>query len=467
MREALKEYKFDWMLWRTYLSGSRLKKCTNREYEIALKYIPYFRDPVKELFKTKVGEFFLSMTAKYLENIVTAKDNGKKTCMTTFCFSPAILYALDIIPVTLELLTVMMTFLYKRGTSEFLDFCNEVGFTETSCSSQRGAMGAYLADLGVPIDMVVTDSPGVCDTNANAFSFFAAYKDIPFFQLNMPPWLTGERVKEYHVKDYKALISFLEEQSGRKLDIDKLREILIELEKQDKLIGELEEYLCIKPLPLPSTTTLFIYAGRFMFAGMPIYTTLLEMLVQEARTNIELQNKGLYKSEEKARGFFCYIDHYTHSLRLWQMLDELKIGYSGNILSQFWADKNLPAKKLNRFEEAYTIKTDTIEDMLVSIAQVNSRMPMIKSIRGPYDSPHMWLEDTLALASMYHADFIVYNGTPGCRNTWGMVKLFAQDTEKAGFPTHIMYADAFDDRVQSWEATRDRFEEFLRVRRII
>ncbi len=101
--------------------------------------------------------------------------------MTTFCFSPAILYALDIVPVTLELLTVMMTFLYKRGTGEFLDYCNEAGFTETSCSSQRGSMGALLADIGTPIDMVVTDSPGVCDTNANAFAFFAAYKDLPFF----------------------------------------------------------------------------------------------------------------------------------------------------------------------------------------------------------------------------------------------------------------------------------------------
>ena len=72
----------------------------------------------------------------------------------------------------------------------------------------------------------------------------------------------------------------------------------------------------------------------------------------------------------------------------------------------------------------------------------------------------------LSLAKLYSADFIVYNGTPGCRNTWGMVKLFARDTEKAGFPTYIMYADAFDDRVESWEATQDRFEEFLTVRRL-
>jgi hypothetical protein len=48
-----------------------------------------------------------------------------------------------------------------------------------------------------------------------------------------------------------------------------------------------------------------------------------------------------------------------------------------------------------------------------------------------------------------------------------MLKLFARDTEKAGFPTHVMYADAFDERVQSWEATRERFEEFVTVRRLL
>jgi hypothetical protein len=113
------------------------------------------------------------------------------------------------------------------------------------------------------------------------------------------------------------------------------------------------------------------------------------------------------------------------------------------------------------------VDTSSLDSMIYTLAGINSRMPMIKSIRGPYDAPNMWLEDTLALAKMYSTDVIVYNGTPGCRNTWGMVKLLARDTEAAGYPTYIMYSDAFDERVQSWEATEERFLEFLKVRRII
>jgi len=91
---------------------------------------------------------------------------------------------------------------------------------------------------------------------------------------------------------------------------------------------------------------------------------------------------------------------------------------------------------------------------------------MVKSIRGPYDAPFMWRDDTLALAKIYKADFITYIGTMGCRNTWGMVKLLARDLEKQGFPALILYADAFDDRIQSWDAITGQIDEFIRVRGI-
>ncbi len=149
------------------------------------------------------------------------------------------------------------------------------------------------------------------------------------------------------------------------------------------------------------------------------------------------------------------------------MLDSLGIGYQGNILSRSWASNAPHVKEFGTEEAAYTIDTNNENALIDSMAAINSRMPMVKSIRGPYDAPNMWLDDTLSLAKMYNSDFIVYNGTPGCRNTWGMVKLFARDTEKAGYPTYIMYADAFDERIESWDATRARFEEFLKVRRLI
>ncbi|MCU0847511.1 MAG: 2-hydroxyacyl-CoA dehydratase family protein [Spirochaetes bacterium] len=468
MRKETREYNFDWMLWNSFTAAAQLKKGTEKEYRSMLKYIPYFRGVVESILDAgEPGQKFLDICSKYMENVITAKEKGKKTAITTFCFSPAIFYAMDIIPVCLEVISVMMTFTYKRGTAEFLDYCNEVGYTETSCSSQRGTIGAYLAGIGADIDMIVTDTPGVCDTNANAFAFASAYLDKPFFQLDMPPDLTGERSNEYHREDYRALIKFLEEQTGKKLDPEKLRANLRELAKQDEIIAELEDLARMVPNPLPVSYNLMVYASRFLFAGMPECTGVLESMLEVARENAAKNISGLSGGVEKLRAFFCYIDHYAQNLQLWKMLDINGICYQGNILSRSWAHNAPHVTEYNKEEVAYTIDTTDIDSLIDSLAMINSRMPMIKSIRGPYDAPNMWLEDTLGLAKLYNADLIVYNGTPGCRNTWGMVKLFARDTEKAGFPTYIMYADAFDARVQSWEATEERFMEFLKVRRLV
>lgn len=467
MRPAIKEYHYDWLLRQSYSLAGKLKKGFDKEYRTLLSYAPHYRAVIEEiLYFDEVGTRAAKVVETYLDNIIRARDHGKKTAISTFCFSPAIFYAMDVVPITLELLTVMGTFLWKRGTAEYLDYCVEAGFTETSCSSQRGSLGAYLAGLGAQIDFVVIDSPGVCDTNANSFAFAAAYLDLPFFQLNMPSELLGERNRQYHREDYKALIKFLEAQTGKKLDVDKLREVLKEISKQDVLINDLEELQRTVPNPVPVSFNLLIYVARFLFAGRKEGTELLELLLNRAKQNHENGVSGLVSGREHIRALFCYIDHYATDMRLWKMLDDNGITHVGNILSRLW-EANSPLPRAKGYEgESYTIDTASLDTMIDSIGQLNARMPMVKSIRGPYDAANMWLEDTLALAKMYQADMVVYNGTPGCRNTWGMVKLFAKDLEEQGYPTHVMYADAFDDRVESWAITKHRFEEFVRVRRI-
>ncbi len=468
MRNATREYRFDWMLNSIFQAGSHLRDGSEKEYRTSLRYLPYFRGIIETVFEAGVpGQCFIDACASYFRNIVTAHDRGHKRAITTFCFSPALMYAMDVVPLCLEILSAVMTLCYRRGTAEFLDYCNELGFSETSCSSQRGALGAYLAGVAHEIDMVVTDTPGVCDTNANAFSFASAYLKKPFFQLDFPPVLVDGRSDGYHRADYRSLIAFLEEHTGKKLDPDRLREVLKEIERQDELMAELDEFYRIIPCPMPVTFGFMVYASRFLFAGMPECTRLLESMLVTARENIEKGISGLKYGKERVRAFFCYIDHYTTHLRLWRMLDELGVAAPGNILSKHWSDKAVYAREFDRMDATYAIDTRDMDHMIDSLADLNSRMPMVKSIRGPYDAPNMWLEDTLSLAKLYSADCIVYNGTPGCRNTWGMLKLFARDTEKAGFPTHIMYGDAFDDRVESWESSRERFEEFMNVRRLM
>jgi hypothetical protein len=188
-------------------------------------------------------------------------------------------------------------------------------------------------------------------------------------------------------------------------------------------------------------------------------------MVKSAKANAAAGISGLKNGEEKLRMFMCYIDHYTLDVNFNHFLEDRGIAHVGSILTRNFRDNNKYVEDMPG--SSYGIDTSSPDAMLDTIAQMNARLPMVRSIRGPYDKKGMWLEESLVCAKMYDADCVVYNGTPGCRNTWGMVKPFARDMEKHGYPTHIMYDDAFDDRVESWEATRERLDEFFKIRGLL
>ncbi|MBN1636365.1 MAG: 2-hydroxyacyl-CoA dehydratase [Deltaproteobacteria bacterium] len=465
MRKESREYNYDWNLWTIVENASRAYDGFEKEYQHLLSLIPNFRGVLEAFVRHgEPGILFLKLLASYTRNCIQAYAEGRKIAASTFCFAAPILYAFDVQPLILEPWSVFGTVILQRGTGEFMDYCCELGFTETSCSSQRGALGAYLAGLGVDIDFIICDSPGICDTNANSFSFASAYLDIPFFQLNFPPTLTDERARRYHRQDFHSLIEFLEKQTGKKLDLSRLSQIIEHVKRQDELAIELMELQRLIPCPMPPIYDLFLYSGRFLMSGTSEYSELLEAMLAVTRKNSRLGIAGTTSTREKARGLFCYIDHYTTDVRFWDWLDSHEISHMGSILYNFWQADNPQAH--SKEEQGYCIDDHSLEGMIDSLADQVSRMPMVKSIRGPYDAPGMWLDDTLGAASLLKTDFVVYIGTMGCRNTWGMVKPFTRDLERYGIPCLVLYADAFDDRIQSWEAITDRMDEFMKLRRI-
>jgi len=466
MRPEIREYNYDLLMGKTLRAAAMVPRGTSKETARTYGYIPYFKGIAKAFIdEGPPGITFLDLLATYYENILTAREQGKKIAATTFCNTPAILYAMDIVPATFEILTAIGCLVWKRGMFDYMDYSCEAGMPETSCSSQKGALGAFLAGLCESIDFVVCDTPGVCDTNANAFAFASAFLDKPFYQLNYPSTIGDDRSQKYHIDDYRAMVAFMETHSGKTLDYDRLANILREIDRQDALTAELEDMLMLVPTPVPPIYGLMTYAGRFCFAGHPIYTGLLESMVETARSRMAAGVPGLKSGDEKLRIFMCYIDHYTFDMNFYDYLGERGIAHTGSILARNFREGNKYVENLP--DNSYRVDTSSPEAMFESLAQMNARMPMVRSIRGPYDQHGMWLEESLACANLYQADCIIYNGTPGCRNTWGMVKPYARDLEKYGFPVHIMYDDAFDDRVESWEASKERLDEFFHVRGLL
>jgi hypothetical protein len=150
---------------------------------------------------------------------------------------------------------------------------------------------------------------------------------------------------------------------------------------------------------------------------------------------------------------------------MFDWLSRNRVSHMGSMLSRTFSET--APYRTGAPGTCFSINTKTLDTMIDTLADINARMPMTRTVRGPYDAPHMWLEDTLSLARIYRADCCIYNGTPGCRNTWSNVKLIMRDLEKRGIPTHLVYADAFDGRVENWETTAMRLDEFFSIRGLL
>ncbi len=464
MRPETREYDYDWNIWTIMENAALVKDGTDKEYASLLGLIPHFSRALDIFIRQgEPGVKFIKLVASYIRNCIEAKSRGKKTVLTSFSMATPILYAMDLVPVCLEAFTIFGTVVLRRGTAEFLDYCCEIGFTETSCSSQRGALGAYLAGLAVRPDMVVCNAPGWCDSNANSYSFAASYLDVPFYQLSYPPEVSGQRAREFHRQDYRDLIAFLEEHGSARLDTDRLEAIVREANRQDEIIAQLADYQMLVPNPVPNIFELMIYGAKSFACGLEELTDLLSSMEASCSERARLGTSAMASGREQARGLCCYIDHYTTDARLWEWMEDNDISHVGSILCRYWQSQ---APYVTGYDEGYTLRTDSLDSMIDTLADMTARMPMVKQIRGPYDAPGMWLEDNLHLARLYKADFVVYFSTVGCRNTWGAVKLLTRDLERHGIPTLLLFVDAFDDRVASWESITERIGEFLSVRGI-
>lgn len=466
MKRETREYNYDWMIWSIFNAGAKALDGTQKEYESLMNVIPNFRTLLHTVLRHgKPGVLFLKMLLEYLDELMSAKREGKKLCLGTFVTAKHIFYAFDnVVPIWAEPMTVFGTLALRKATAEYMDYCCEVGFTETSCSAQRGSLGAYLAGLADMPDFMICGAPGICDTNANAIQFMSSYLDIPLFQLNFPAKLTEGRAMDYHRKDLRAMISFIEEHAGTRINEGKLRDLLEEQRRQDELASELYDFMRLTPCPVPPIFQLFHYGGRLTMPGRKSYTALLESMLEVARKNAAAGVAGTATGKERARLLMCYIDHYTTDGRFWEWLDSREISLLPTLIFNFWHEgANYAAGKAS---ETYHIDTSNMDTMLDSLADLNSRMPMVKQLRGPYDAPHMWLDDLLGMSKLMKPDFLVYIGSMGCRNSWGINKLLQRDCEREGLPTMLLFADAFDDRVASWESIMDKLNEFMRVRRI-
>lgn len=395
-----------------------------------------------------------------------AKEEKRKVayCMV-MCNYEEILAAMDIVQVYTENYAGLCA--VKRQAEEYMDKARSEGYSDLLCGyaqvgigfdamrHELGEMPPDAPDGGMPEpDMLLGCSMG-CDPRWKWYQALGRYKDTPIYNMDvlMPPSDADMNVIRKHSVDYMAdelrgLISFLEEQTGRKMDYERLITIIRQVEETRRWWRE--AYKLRKAIPCPMTTQ-----DHFVLF-VPHHMMLTDEFTLEFY-------KGLYHElKERVDNGVGAIDDERYRL-LWGV--GIPPWHTMSILDYF-----LNFGAIFAAETAYMIPEpfelpDTIKDPIELIAQRAFERNSALQRRGQQHDVPPLAQAHLERIKDYSIDGIVMHVTRSCRaSTMGqiMVKNVIHDYFP-NMPVMFIESDMVDVDSYSESETMNRIDSFMEM----
>jgi len=392
----------------------------------------------------KMSNVFNSGLGNYWERVVTAREKGRKVVFMPFNFSPEIFYALDMVPVCVEVLNTM-TMTLEEGIHSYLDLSVERGLPDSMCSAQRAVVGMLEAGSIEKPDLLINGALGGCDPNTKVFEYMGEKFDIPTLFIDVP-YYHDRRSFEYYRHGFKEVVKVLEEVSGNELDEDRLREICRLSNRASELAIEVTELKRHTPNPVPNYFNMNHLAAKLALMGtedaIKFYETALD------RCTARLKQGKHVLPEERLRLMFMYTGFYfDNSIYSW-FQEEMGVSYVLDVL--IFLD-HIPM-----------IDLTSKETMLNGLADINMNLPMTRQLKGSHNLHGGWVSDLLYYVERYKGDCLVFSGHTACKQAWGVCRVVADAVQKElGVPTLRMEGDGWDSRITSMEVIQENIKEFI------
>ena len=377
--------------------------------------------------------------ANYCTRLLKAKEEGDFIAAHTVFFPTEILYAMDIVPMHTET-TCWMTALFTGECADILDAGAELGLAAEICTAHRGLAGAFA--LGVlPRPDVMLWSNLICDNTAKSGELLMEINRCPGFFLDHPFQRTGDEMK-YLIAELEDMISFLEEESGRKMNWERLSEMVARMDRQIELFREIGELRKTVPSPFPTQGFLQLLTTYYLLPGQPEAIEYLETVRNELAEKVAA-GKGAVPHER-----FRLMTLFTPPMYLMGFLVEISQEYGAVSVTEpfflHWGEGRLdPTRPLE------------------SIANKSYMMPEARSMYGPLTE--QIISDIVDDARQYRVDGTIYYANNACRHTCATIKLFKDVLNEIDVPMLTLDCDIVDPTMTSKEEMRDKLAQFFEL----
>jgi benzoyl-CoA reductase/2-hydroxyglutaryl-CoA dehydratase subunit BcrC/BadD/HgdB len=381
---------------------------------------------------------YFKMLVSYFTRILNAPQEGKPVIAHTVFFPAEILYAMDIVPMHTEGVT-WFSALFLGNTADMLAAGAERGLGPEVCSAHRALAGGF--SLGtLPRPEAVLWSNLVCDNTAKSGELLMEINRVPGWFLDHP-FQHSPAEEKYLADELRDLVAFLEERTGRKLNMDRLSETVARIDRSIRLLREIADLRKAVPSPFGPMSFLRLVAADYLFAGQPEAIEYLETLRGELAQMVR-DGKGCV-SPERYRLMLLFIPPlYLHSA-------------IEKILAQFGA--------VTVTEPYFTAWPEVSLDPsrpLESIARKCYANPPMRMYQ-PLDDEI--IKSFTDYGEEYRISGAVNFAHVACRHTCATVKLFKDRFNQIDVPLLNLDCDILDPTSASEEDIRGRFEQFFEL----
>lgn len=270
------------------------------------------------------------------------------------------------------------------------------------------------------------------------------WRDVPVFALD-PPYFEDQRGIDYYAKEIKRMIAFIEEHTGHKLDIDRLREVCQESNKQYELWLEYAQLR--RAVPCPHGWAMgggqCFGVCQVMAVGKPSGTAWMRKLVDHTEKMVK-EKKGPVP-KEKIRYFW---------------FDLLPFGWIFEFLP--WLEEEWGAvlvMDMFGYTPYTPIDTKNEDTMFKGLAKRNLyESPMIRQARGIAD---YFTTDIRRVVEDYKIDCVIWPGHMGHKDGSASTGIMRETCRDLGVPYIHIGLDLFDKRYTTPEQCKDKMSQFF------
>jgi benzoyl-CoA reductase/2-hydroxyglutaryl-CoA dehydratase subunit BcrC/BadD/HgdB len=379
--------------------------------------------------------------AHYLDVAAAMADENRKVAMFEFGLVPQLFHAFECAPLCLEFFPSFYTRVDESTVYEFLEASEAAGVPSDTCSTDRFIIGATLSGE-LPSNAFFVTSSSPCDGTRIAYPILQKILDCPMLFLDAPFRYDREAVRYYAGQLRDQLIPFVEEHTGRKFDIDRLRQAVVESNEAYELMVDTHETYRMKPAPHYGLLRSAPYMIFLQGAGHPETTETLKLFQEDATRRVrEGRTEGPFP--EKHRVLWVHVPP-TYDRDLFSWMEE-SFGATVVITS-------LPSTSILE-----PIDTSSLDTMLEGMAWQGLDMTM-SFMR--FESTKI-IDFTLKTYDDFRCDCIIATQHVGCQSICGVRGLLREICRRRGIPLLFIEFDYNDDRVLSPAQMRVQIEEFF------